>query len=196
MSSRHCGVAVSMYEENRISYIEPSAATSKEQEVLSKSKGDKHISIVDGGTRRGLALDQANLLRFRLHDSWVERLMEVRHTAPPPGYSAVTHQQILSADRKLFVKVAETTREGVQLQPAGRLFFSLPCRARHDSSDGRSRLHTIRTQFKRNKRSRPWGKQTKQATKQQNTTPKPNKKPQTRQPAKPSPKIEITQVKR
>ena len=76
------------------------------------------------------------------------------------------------------------------------LFFFLPCRARHDSSDGRSRLHTIRTQFKRNKRSRPWGKQTKQATKQQNTTPKPNKKPQTRQPAKPSPKIEITQVKR
>ena len=71
-------------------------------------------------TRRGLALDQANLLRFRLHDSWVERLMEVRHTAPPPGYSPVTHQQILSADRKLFVKVAEATREGVQLQATGR----------------------------------------------------------------------------
>ena len=30
-----------------------------------------------------------------------------------------------------------------------RVFFFLPCRARHDSSDGRSRLHTIRTQFKR-----------------------------------------------
>ncbi len=71
-------------------------------------------------TRRRLALDQANLLRFRLHDSWVERVMEVRHTAPPPGYSPVTHQQILSADRKLFVKVAEATREGVQLQATGR----------------------------------------------------------------------------
>ena len=46
--------------------------------------------------------------------------MEVRHTAPPPGYSPVTHQQILSADRKLFVKVAEATREGVQLQATGR----------------------------------------------------------------------------
>ena len=112
--------------------------------ILSKSKDDKHISIVDGGlriknmankieadlgsdlllryalTRRGLALDQANLLRFRLHDSWVERLMEVRHASPPPGYSAITHQQILSADRKLFVKVAEATREGVQLQATGR----------------------------------------------------------------------------
>ena len=30
----------------------------------------------------------------------------------------------------------------------GNSFF-LPCRARHDSSDGRSRLHTIRTQLKR-----------------------------------------------
>ena len=143
-SDRLVDLAVSMYEENRISYIEPSAATSKEQEVLSKSKEDKHISVVDGAlriknmtnkieadlgsdlllryplTRRGLALDQANLLRFRLHDSWVERLMEVRHTAPPPGYSPVTHQQILSADRKLFVKVAEATREGVQLQATGR----------------------------------------------------------------------------
>ena len=46
--------------------------------------------------------------------------MEVRHTAPPPGYSAITHQQILSADRKLFVKVAEATRDGVQLQATGR----------------------------------------------------------------------------
>ena len=112
--------------------------------ILSKSKDDKHISIVDDGlriknmankieadlgsdlllryalTRRGLALDQANLLRFRLHDSWVERLMKVRHTAPPPGCSAIAHQQILSADRKLFVKVAEATREGVQLQATGR----------------------------------------------------------------------------
>ena len=33
-------------------------------------------------------------------------------------------------------------------------FFFLPCRARHDSSDGRSRLHTIRTQL----RSRSWGR--------------------------------------
>ena len=38
-------LAVSMSEENRISYIEPSAAASKEQEVLSKSKDDKHISV-------------------------------------------------------------------------------------------------------------------------------------------------------
>ena len=132
------------YADNRISYIEPSACTSKEQEVRSKSKEDKRISIVDGAlriknpankleadlgsdllvkyalTRRGLALDQANVVAFRLHDAWVERLMEVRHTAPPAGYIAVSHQQILNADGKLFVKLAEATRSGVQLQASGR----------------------------------------------------------------------------
>ena len=50
-SDRLVDLAVSMYEENRISYIEHSAATSKEQEVLSKSKDDKHISIFDGPLR-------------------------------------------------------------------------------------------------------------------------------------------------
>ena len=39
------------------------------------------------------------------------------------------------------------------MDPSG-FFFFLPCRARHDSSDGRSRLHTIRTQLKR---SHSWG---------------------------------------
>lgn len=46
--------------------------------------------------------------------------MEVRHTAPPASYAAVSHQQSLNADRKLFVKLAEATRSGVQLQAAGR----------------------------------------------------------------------------
>ena len=71
-------------------------------------------------TRRGLALDQANLVDYELHEGWVERLMEIRHTAPPANYAAVTHQQLLNADRKLFVKLAELTRSGVQLEATGR----------------------------------------------------------------------------
>ena len=50
-SDRLVDLAVSFYEDNRIAYIEPSACTSKEQEVLSKSKEDNHISIVDGALR-------------------------------------------------------------------------------------------------------------------------------------------------
>lgn len=137
-------LAVNMYEENRIAYIDPSACVSKSQEVVSKSKDDRHVTIVDGSlriknmpgkleaelgtdlllryalTRRGLALDQANLLDFEHHEAWVERLMEIRHTTPPANYGSVTHQQLLNADRKLFVKLAEMTRGGVQLEAGGR----------------------------------------------------------------------------
>ena len=130
-SDRLVDVAVTMFEENRLSYTEPSACTSKSQEVLSKSKEDKHISIVDGSlriknpankleaelgtdlllryalTRRGLALDQANILEFSLHDAWVEKLMEVKHTSSPQGYAAVQYNQLLNADRRLFTNLAE-----------------------------------------------------------------------------------------
>lgn len=71
-------------------------------------------------TRHGLALDQANLLQYGHHESWVERLMEIRRTTPPAGYASVTHQQLLNADGKLFVKLAELTRTGVQLVAGGR----------------------------------------------------------------------------
>ena len=111
---------------------------------LSKSKEDKHISIVDGSlriknpankleaelgtdlllryalTRRGLALDQANILEFSLHDAWVEKLMEVKHTSSPQGYAAVQYNQLLNADRRLFTKLAELTRAGIQVDGAGR----------------------------------------------------------------------------
>ena len=143
-SDRLVDVAVTMYEENRLGYIEASACTSKTQEVVSKSKEDKHISIVDGAlriknpankleaelgtdlllryalTRRGLALDQANILEFNLHDAWVEKLMEVRHTASPPGYSGIQISQLLNADRRLFTRLAELTRSGIQVDGAGR----------------------------------------------------------------------------
>ena len=71
-------------------------------------------------TRRGLALDQANILEFALHDSWVEKLLEVKHTAALPGYSAVQYTQLLNADRRLFTKLAELTRSGIQVDGAGR----------------------------------------------------------------------------
>ena len=71
-------------------------------------------------TRRGLALDQANILEFSLHDAWVEKLMEVKHTSSPQGYAAVQYNQLLNADRRLFTKLAELTRAGIQGDGAGR----------------------------------------------------------------------------
>ena len=38
----------------------------------------------------------------------------------PPGYARITQNQIIQPDRKLWVKVAELTRDGVQIKASGR----------------------------------------------------------------------------
>ena len=145
-SDRLCDLANAMYEENRLQHIEISKCTSKEQEVLNASaKEDKHVAVDSSGAvrirdkdqkleadlstdmltrlafvRRGLALDQANIVSYLDHDRWVERIFDCRVTGQPDGYSKITMQQIINADRKLFVKLAEMTRAGIQLTAAGR----------------------------------------------------------------------------
>ena len=145
-SDRLVDLAVSLYEENRLQHIELSRCTSKEQEVLNSSqRDDKHVAIDASGAvrirdkeskmeadlssdmfvrlalmRRGLALDQANLLDYLEHDRWVEKIFDCRVAGQPDGYAKISMQQIINADRKLFVKLAEGTRSGVQTTGAGR----------------------------------------------------------------------------
>ncbi|CAK9011251.1 unnamed protein product, partial [Durusdinium trenchii] len=135
-----------MYEENRLSYIELSKCTHKEQEVLvAGSKEDRQLSIDATGNvkikdkelkleadlssdllvrqamqRRGLAFDQGNILSYLMHDRWIEKVFDARLENPPDGYGRITHQQVINADRRLFVKLAEATRSGIQLTAGGR----------------------------------------------------------------------------
>ena len=59
-----------------------------------KVEGKKQDPIADTSTeimlqcalqRRGLSMDQANLLDFKIHQLWVDRLIEVRLQTPPHG---------------------------------------------------------------------------------------------------------------
>ena len=137
---------VQMYEDNRLSYIELQACTSKEFEVKhSSAKEDKTFMVDSSGslklkskdskleadvttdllmrqafTRRGLGMDQANLAGFEKHEEWAEKLFAARYRDPPQGYQRVTQQQMLNADAQLFVRLAELTRAGVQTTAAGR----------------------------------------------------------------------------
>ena len=137
---------MSLYEENRLQHVELSRCTSKEQEVLNSSqREDKHVAIDASGAvrirdkehkmeadlssdmfvrlalmRRGLAFDQANLLDYLEHDKWVEKIFDCRVASQPDGYSKISMQQIINADRKLFVKLAEGSRSGVQTTATGR----------------------------------------------------------------------------
>ena len=145
-SDRLIDLMVAQYEDNRVSYVELSRCTSKDQEVVSAStKEDKLLTVDSSGsvkckhapskeeadlssdlllryalTRRGLAAEQANLVSFSNHDKWTEHLMKSRLEEPPAGYSRVSQQQLVNADRKLWQKVAELTRAGVQSTAEGR----------------------------------------------------------------------------
>ena len=65
-------------------------------------------------------MEQANLVGFANHEAWAGRLFVARYREPPPGYAKITVQQLLNADARLFVRLAELTRAGVQATAAGR----------------------------------------------------------------------------
>ena len=135
-----------MYDENRLHYLELTKCTSKEQEILNATqREDRHVTIDGAGVvkvkdkeakfeadfsndmllrlcmmRRGLALDQCNILEYKLHDSWIEKILDCRLEQPPEGYQRISLQQAIQADRKLFLKLAELTRGGIQLTVLGR----------------------------------------------------------------------------
>ena len=67
-----------------------------------------------------LALDQCNVLEYSLHDQWVEKVFDVRTETPTDGYSHNSLQKVIQPDRKLFLQLAELTREGIQVKHDGR----------------------------------------------------------------------------
>ena len=140
-ADRLIDLVVQQYEENRVYHVDLHKCPSKEQEVLSQgSKEDRNITIdalgnvrvkgkdakveadlasdilLNAFTRRALAYDQANLVDFVKLNSWTE----ARLVDPPPGYARITQNQIIQADRKLWVKIAELARDGVQIKANGR----------------------------------------------------------------------------
>ena len=135
----------SSYESDRLVYIEWAACISREFEISHNIKKDANLTFTSDGTlkltksekpemaqtsseiqvryclvRRGLALEQANILSFENHDKWVELLMEYRMAEPPPGYQRVSMKQLEQADKKLFTLLAEATRAGIKATSKGR----------------------------------------------------------------------------
>ena len=138
-------LAVGIYEGDRLRHIPWDLCVSREHEILTSSKKDPMLSFDSNGTlkiskkdsispcdvtselhvkycltRRGLAMEQANLLSYENHDAWCEMLFHRRMTEPPPGYSKVTFKQLQLADAKLFVVLGEATRSGIKINAAGK----------------------------------------------------------------------------
>ena len=137
--------AVSIYESDRLRYLEWHTCVSREHEILTSSRKDPALTFDSSGnlkmtkkdnitpcdastdlqvkyclTRRGLALEQGNVLDFEKHELWSEKLFACRLKEPPPGYDRVSFKQLQTADAKLFVVLGELTRSGVKVQATGR----------------------------------------------------------------------------
>ena len=135
---------VQMYEDNVLHYLSPQQCRDDEVK-FKKDRDDKMLSVDGAGhvslrsqpaevdadvssdlllklalTRRGLALDQAGVITFSEHERWVEALFVARFRDPPDSYARVTLQQLMHADRQLFVEAADRTRQGIQLVADGK----------------------------------------------------------------------------
>ena len=108
--------AVSMYESDRLQYLDWPSCVSRQHELLTGQRKDSSVSFDGTGAlrintktvsqpcdvssdmmvryalvRRGLALEQANVLAYNLHDQ-LEKYMAALD--PPPGYARIGMTQI------------------------------------------------------------------------------------------------------
>lgn len=128
---------VHQYEENCVKLVELRKCTSREQEIkserhtpqlsfdasgnikVSKQSAVSECSVTGeirlraAFTRRSLAYDLANVASFEMMESWSQLLFDRLCQDPPSGYKHISTEQIIQADRKLWVKIAEQTRSKV-----------------------------------------------------------------------------------
>eukprot|EP00435_Cladocopium_sp_Y103_P030149 s3745_g7.t1 len=136
---------VSFYESDRLQWLSWDQCVSREHELLSSGKRDQRLVVQSSGElklsatdkvdpcdtsseillryclmRRGLAMEQANILAYKYHDKWLEKILSCRLETVPAGFARTTFQQIEAADKRLFVLLAEKTRAGIKSTSAGR----------------------------------------------------------------------------
>ena len=139
---------VHQYEENCVKLVELTACTSREQEIRC-DKSTPQITFDHSGnikvtkqsqvtecsiqgdirlrsafTRRSLAYELANVASFvasfEVMEGWSQLLFDRVCQDPPAGYKHISVEQIMVADRKLWVKVSEETRSNVTAMTNGR----------------------------------------------------------------------------
>ena len=131
------------HERNELKYIQINSCTSRDQEQSGVKKdsllaldADGQITLkpsvvhakVDTSTdfrvyqalnRRGLAYDQANLLDYMVHLKWIDYLFSSMQRRVPEGFSQVSYQQAMRADRELWRKMTDETRAGIVADATG-----------------------------------------------------------------------------
>jgi hypothetical protein len=125
-------------DEDIVRYIDPCNCTSRLQELKGVKK--EQFLKIDGGTgnlkhvsrdvlgvtdvsseyklrqalqRRNLAFDQIDLLPYHSGEKYVNMLFDLTNHVVPSTHSPVTMEQIMIADKHIWLKISEVCRSGV-----------------------------------------------------------------------------------
>lgn len=139
----------SLHDDNVLQYVDPSKCVSRDQELqgLKKEKflkadpssgALKEVSrdtelwadlsseyrVRNALTRRSLAMDQVDLMPFHEQESYHDYLFNLVASEPLSTHYPVSMEQALRADRLVWHKVAELTRDGIlpNVRAAGKIY--------------------------------------------------------------------------
>jgi hypothetical protein len=103
---------------------DPVSGTLKMQEVGGEVGADISTDYFFHRTlmRRGVAMHMSHLLHYNLHDSLVRWYMDELHRAAPLGYAQVSIDQIHRVDKEIWIRLADETRGGLQIDMASGNF--------------------------------------------------------------------------
>eukprot|EP00435_Cladocopium_sp_Y103_P061907 s913_g23.t1 len=71
--------------------------------------------------RRGIAMDQCQLLSWATHEAWVQQLFRTLSQQPPPNFQAVKLEQLVRADRELWTLLAQEHKGSLKANAAGEI---------------------------------------------------------------------------
>lgn len=63
--------------------------------------------------RRALAYDAAGLITFQVHETWIMKLFRIMQEPALDGYRAISMAQVLKADKRLWIRMADATRSQI-----------------------------------------------------------------------------------
>ena len=144
-SHRCLNLAHEMWDVNTVKYLDLSSCTTRQAElrgsktvkslqpdergflkehaetVIEPARLSDFLTFRQALTRRGLALEVADLLPFAIHELWANMLVGRLQEDVPAGFSRVTMDQAIKADRALWDKLSSTCRAGVRRGSDGKL---------------------------------------------------------------------------
>lgn len=87
------------------------------QENTLKSDITSDLKVKNAMCRRALAYDQSGLATYTVLDKWTSKVFHVLAKEVPQGYKRVSMEQVIAADKQLFLQVAEDTRASLAPTP-------------------------------------------------------------------------------